>query len=108
MSYGKVNKTTGERIPYAGNSGGGGVNIFPGTTSQWDLLTVEQKKQYDYTSFSDDYDDPSVVGDLENLTTETKTNIVSAINEVNDKVNSYHFSVANGKLCVTYKKTVNS
>ena len=23
MSYGKVNKTTGERIPYAGNSGGG-------------------------------------------------------------------------------------
>lgn len=46
------------------------------------------------------------VGNLSSLTTTDKSCIVGALNEVNDKVNSYHFSVVDGKLCVTYKKTV--
>lgn len=132
MSISLVNKSSGDLIPAAGNLDSakigslsslttqnktslvsainevnakeGNESMFEGTTQEWNALTTEQKKTYDYVFITDDYD-PAAVGNLDALTTTTKTSLVAAVNEVNDKVSSYHFSVVDGKLCVTYTQT---
>lgn len=47
----------------------------------------------------------SSIGNLSQLTTTAKTDIVSAINEVDSHVSlDIGFSIVDGKVCVTYEK----
>lgn len=48
------------------------INTFSGTKAEWDLLTTEEKKEYDYAAFTDD----SIASPDIYSTTETKTNKV--------------------------------
>ena len=38
-------------------------NIFTGTHSEWDAMSIIKKQEYDYAAFTDDESDPSVVVD---------------------------------------------
>ena len=67
-------------IKKAGESGGD-LKIFGGTTTEWAALTDEEKKQYDFYVFTDDYIS-NPVGNLADLDTEAKTSCVAAINEL--------------------------
>ena len=67
-------------IKKAGESGGD-LKIFGGTTTEWGELTDEEKKQYDFYVFTDDYIS-NPVGNLADLDTEAKTSCVAAINEL--------------------------
>lgn len=67
-------------IKKAGGSGGD-LKIFGGTTTEWEELTDEEKKQYDFYVFTNDYIS-NPVGNLAALDTEAKTSCVAAINEL--------------------------
>jgi hypothetical protein len=55
MSYNIVDKTTGDLTKIAGNAKS---NSFHGTTADWNLLSLAEKKSYTEAFLTDDYDNP--------------------------------------------------
>lgn len=93
-SDGNEDKVT---VPYATKAGDADTvngevpdNIFKGTTVEWEALTTEQKKTYDATLFSDDYDEPDhmdadVVVYNNASSGLSADNVQDAVDEVNGK-----------------------
>lgn len=50
------------------------AKIYPGTRAEWDLLTVQEKVQYDYTAFDDDYQ----TAEVDSVPTENSTHLVAS------------------------------